>query len=181
MTTLDDLAVKAQTGGEQAFAELFREFNPRLRIGLARRVRNAHLIDDLAAAAWEAIWTGLSSFDPARGDFGGWAYVVARNAFAAFWHQPYLRREVPLDIIEPLAVVSSESAETWAMRRWTVAQVRRSVAALPSPRREVVELHGLHGRTFAEVAARQGVAESTTKARYARARRDLAEPLRDVA
>ncbi len=68
--------------------------------------------------------------------------------------------------LDALAIHESESPEQLAM--W--ADFHNFVSGLPDGLREVVDLHWFHGLTHVEVGELLGIAEVTSRARWARAR-----------
>jgi RNA polymerase sigma-70 factor (ECF subfamily) len=67
----------AQQGDEEAFAAIWRHFQP----GLLRylKVKDATLADDLAADTWLKVLGALPAFEGNEAGFRAWLFTIARN------------------------------------------------------------------------------------------------------
>src|SRR5487761_2618217 len=89
----------AQGGDEEAFARLWREFQP----GLLRylRIKAFPVAEDLAADIWLRVLKALPSFEGDEQGFRGWLYTTARNRLTD-WYRNGERRP---DLIEYSSLV----------------------------------------------------------------------------
>ncbi|MGB0678276.1 MAG: RNA polymerase sigma factor [Polyangiales bacterium] len=161
-------------GDEAAFRVLFDRHCPRL-IGLTRRyVRDETLAQELVQQAFFQLHVARHDF---RLDsrLKPWLYTITMNLVRQHYRRQGRRKESPL-IEERLGEESS--ASVGLERRERAAQVRAALRQLPDKQREVIELHWLEERSFAEVAAIVGAKEGAVRVRAHRAytalRRSLA-------
>ena len=126
---------------------------------------------DAAQDALASIWARLASFDESR-SLEAWCWGVVLNSVRAVARKALLqRRHGPLGP----DLVSSSASMPWARQDAFEGAAFRSgraaafLSLLRPAARETVRLKLFDGLTFAEIAARMAVPESTVKARYYRA------------
>ena len=70
---------RAQTGDDQALAELYDEYTPLLYPVVLRILRSAPDAEDALQDAWLQVWKRAASYDAGRGTVAAWLLTVARN------------------------------------------------------------------------------------------------------
>src|SRR5580692_5751499 len=93
------LLMLAKKGNEDAFASIWRTFQP----GLLRylRVIGGQAADDLAADTWLQVTRKLSSFEGDDKAFRAWLYTIARHRHID-WRRQTTRRKESLVEVEVL-------------------------------------------------------------------------------
>ena len=139
----------AQRGDEEAFARLWREFQP----GLLRylRIKAAPVAEDLAADIWVRVLRALPGFDGDEQGFRGWLYTTARNRLTD-WYRSGERR---IDAIEHASLVVLPSAANVEDEVDEHSSTDRAVAligGLPPDQAEAVMLRIVVGMDVARVA-----------------------------
>jgi RNA polymerase sigma factor (sigma-70 family) len=144
--------------------------------GLARYLmRNAADAED---AVQECYLRALHHFDSYRGPaIKPWLLTILRNIcnseFARRGQQAVptdFAGEEPAAEAEPIWQEPPASPETVLLREQDSAAIRRLVAALPQPFREVVVLREINDLSYQEIAQVAGVPVGTVMSRLARAR-----------
>jgi RNA polymerase sigma-70 factor, ECF subfamily len=143
----------AQQGDEEAFARLWREFQP----GLLRylRIKAAPAAEDLAADIWMRVLRALPGFDGDELGFRGWLYTMARNRLTD-WYRSGERR---IDVIEHASLVVMPSATNVEEEADEHSATDRAVALigeLPADQAEAVMLRIVVGMDVARVAELMG-------------------------
>jgi RNA polymerase sigma-70 factor (ECF subfamily) len=150
----------------------FHALRERVRRFLVRRVRDAHLAEDLALEVMVKLHVHRASLpagDARRAT--AWALRAARNV-AVDHFRASRRSHASLDSApEPTAADADASARPAS--RELSGCVRRMMRRLPAPFREAVELADLHGRPQHLVARELGLSVSGAKSRVQRGRRQL--------
>ena len=127
--------------------------------------------DDLVQ---ETYLRALRYFDTYQGerDIRAWLFTILRNLH----REPHPPDAAPLAEADAVAdpVPDPEAAAIAADR---AQRLRRAIAALPEPAREVLMLREFAGLSYAAIAAELGVPEGTVMSRLARARAQLREAL----
>ncbi len=163
-------------GRSRQFEQQIGESRPRL-LRLARAwCRNPPLADDLVQ---EALAKGLKNHAQLRETDSLHAWLC--GILAHCWHDHLRSHRVMEDVaeIDDAALVADGSPESECLQSEVVRRVRRAVAELPVPQREVVTLVDLEEFSYAEVAAILEVPIGTVMSRLSRARNALKEHLRE--
>lgn len=168
------LASQARAGDESAFAALVRLHQHRMYAVALRMTGDPRDAEDVVQDAFLHVWRGLPRF---RGDaqFGTWVTRVVINRC----HN--LRRDtkptVPLtdEVPSPHAPGADTVVEAARLREATMA----AIAELPFDQRAALVLHTFAGYSHAEAGRILGVSETAAKVRVHRARRALAQRLRE--
>ena len=99
MTYLDKneeekLIIAAQKGDLEAFEQLVRGYEARIRSFLNIRMRDRHEAEDLAQETFIIAYRKLDSYDP-EASFGGWLRAIAANLFRNYYrkHRPQTLEE----------------------------------------------------------------------------------------
>jgi RNA polymerase sigma-70 factor (ECF subfamily) len=119
-------------------------------------------------AIWQ-IWTGRVRYDPLRGRFRTWVFMIARSRAL-----DRLRRRASALRPAPERVEAHDPAPELELAR----DVRESLAALGDDQREVIVLAFYDGLTHDEIAARLGNPVGTVKSRIRRGLIELRTALR---
>jgi RNA polymerase sigma-70 factor (ECF subfamily) len=158
----------AQGGDLAAFESLYRKnvggvYALCLRLSGNRADAEAATQDAFARA-----WESLATF---RGDasFRTWIHHIAVNV-VLMRHRETARRLRRVETVEDLERLDPPASGAQPEAR---LDLERAIAALPEGARIVFVLYEIEGYSHAEIAAKLGVAENTSKAQLHRARRIL--------
>lgn len=172
-----DLVRLARGGDLDAFAEIVRRHEHRLRIVLVRVLDDARDVEEAVQDAFVQAWRNLDRY---RGDAAlfTWLYRIGVNTALA------RRRRGELQTVDLEAVTGASSArggvpgpeeavEAGELRSRIVA----ALGALPLEHREAVVLRDVAGLTNEEVADALGIGLAAAKSRIHRGRLQLRELL----
>jgi RNA polymerase sigma-70 factor, ECF subfamily len=147
-----------------------------LRRYMRRRVRDEHLVDDLAQDVLLKAQKGLATA-PTDDKLAAWMFQIARNTVIDFYRSrrsDAAAHRAP----EPVEDVLSPEAETEAASALTGC-LRPMIQRLPEPYREALELTEYEGLTQQALAERLGISISGAKSRVQRGREKLKGMLLD--
>lgn len=152
---LDDLLASARAGDATAFAQLYREAQPRLlRYATSLVGQDA---EDVTAEAWLQIARDLHKFTGDMMGFRGWTATIVRNR--AFDHLRAAQRR-PTTPLEEFFLdrPSDHDTAAAAAENLTTASALRLIASLPADQAEAVLLRtvvGLDAPTAAKILGKR--------------------------
>jgi len=168
------LVAAAAAGSRDAFGELLRRHEHKVRAMLLRLCGDRTLADDLAQEAFLRAYRGLVGFER-RAAFSTWLYRIAYNAYLSHSGRKNTAAKVEAGLRQQHAAV------------WTHAPVdapsdlrqdlELAIAELPERYRVVVLLYYCEGVNYPEIAEILELPVGTVKTHLHRAKRALRERL----
>ena len=131
--------------------------------------------DDLVQETLLKLWTHLREGGRPRST-SGLIRATVRHLRIDRWRRRRLEPRTTTDDHAGPDATTFDAAAREELR----ARVRREVDRLPDAQRDVVRMHVFEGKTFKEIAARQGVPLNTALGRMHLATKKLRERLEDV-
>ena len=163
----------AQRGSREAFGEIIRTYEPRLRAVAFQVLRETGLVDDVVQDVFLAAYRGLPRF---RGDaaLGTWLYRITCTTCAQ-----QLRRDRHDGISPPSPLLEDDDAPTGDCGEEVAERdlLRTALATLTAEQRLLVLLVDRDGWGYREVARLQGVPRGTVASRLNAARARLRRAL----
>ncbi len=140
----------AQRGDQDAFARLWREFQP----GLLRylRVKSGAAAEDLAADTWLRVVRALPTFVGDEGGFRGWLFTTARNRLTDWYRKGSRRDEFVSELSLFAALPSGNDVELDAEEHSATESALALIAELPPDQAEAVMLRIVAGLDVSMVA-----------------------------
>jgi RNA polymerase sigma-70 factor (ECF subfamily) len=151
----------AQTGSEEAIAELYSIHWPRAHRAAYLVVHDAAAAEDIAQDAFLAAVAALERFDRRR-PFGPWLHRIVVNRSIDWARRQALRREVGGEIAQETAATGPKGPEVGD-------EVMTALAELPPDQRAVVVLRHLLEYTPGEIGRMLGLKRGTVNSRLRRA------------
>jgi RNA polymerase sigma factor (sigma-70 family) len=163
-------------GDREAFARLYDMYAaPAYSLAL-RIVRDRDLAADVVQDAFLAVWNQASRFDARRGQPSSWILTMTHHKAVDTVRREERRRADPIDEVKE-AGDGGGVVEEQAWQGVAREHVRRAMAQLPDPHREVLELAYFAGYTQSELAERLALPIGTVKSRTFAAMSSLRELL----
>jgi RNA polymerase sigma factor (sigma-70 family) len=131
------------------FAELYRQYLPRILNYVRLRVNSEDLAQDLTATVFERAVAKQHTLRK-REAFAAWLFRIARNVVAGYYRSR--RRTLPLEQADAHPAPGASPAEV-LMRREELARVLAALATLPDRDQEVLRLRFGGGLGNQEIAA----------------------------
>jgi RNA polymerase sigma-70 factor (ECF subfamily) len=170
----EQLVERAGTGGDnQAFAELVRRHQGKVRGLLLRLTANPPLADDLAQEVFLRAYRGLVGFE-GRARFSTWLYRIAYNVFLNHRTRSKELSALPLGFESQTAAPDGDLSPTRLDLRRDLAG---AIAALPERYRAVVTLYYLEDVSYPEIAEVLDLPLGTVKTHLHRAKKLLRQHL----
>ncbi len=156
------------------FAELFRQFYPRVYNYLRYRVNVPEDAEDLIGVVFERAYTHQDQFDAHKGDFATWLFRIAHNTLANYYRSKERRsawesgQELPEDLTTP-----EVSPESQIIRQETIAQLLQGLSRLSERDQEIISLKFAGRLSNKEIGQVMELKEKTVSVVLLRAMRRL--------
>lgn len=135
-------------GRADEYADLYREYLPRILNYIRFRVEGEDLAQDLTATVFERAVSRQHTLRQ-REAFGAWLFRIARNEVAGYYRRR--RLTLPLTQVETQAAPDPSPPEA-AMLREELARMREAVATLSDREQEIIRLKFFGGLGNQEIA-----------------------------
>lgn len=153
---------RIRTSADQdAFAELFSHFAPRVKAFLMKGGADAASAEECAQDVMATLWQKAHLFDPTRASVATWIFTIARNRRIDTIRRS--RRPEPEDLPwgpEP----EPDAAETIGMQQES-ARLAEALARLPEAQRSLIERCYFGDMSHREIAEKTGLPLGTIKSR----------------
>ena len=153
---------------KDAFTQLVKDHQPKLRMFLLRLSNNYDLADDLAQETLITAYKKLSSFK-GSGSFSGWLFRIAYNQFLQFHRSEKRREEILIQYGEVLAVDSDRYESINDIQ----ADLERALSRLNPGEAAAITLCHSFGFAHPEVARIMDVPLGTIKSQIRRGKEKL--------
>jgi RNA polymerase sigma factor (sigma-70 family) len=146
---------------QNAFAELFRHFAPRIKAFLMKSGSDAAVAEECAQEVMATLWRKAHMFDPTRASVATWIFTIARNQrIDAFRKQ---RRPEPEELTwGPEAEPEQEEVLTLQQES---RQLHQALQDLPDVQRDLIERAYFGDLSHSEIAKITGLPLGTIKSR----------------
>ncbi|QBF33718.1 RNA polymerase subunit sigma [Thalassococcus sp. S3] len=146
---------------QQAFAELFQHFAPRVKAFLMKSGADATLAEECAQEVMATLWHKAHMFDPARASVATWIFTIARNRKIDVLRKQ--RRPEPEELTwGPEAEPDQE--DTLVLQQESEL-LRQALKGLPAAQRELIERAYFGDLSHSQIAAETGLPLGTIKSR----------------
>jgi RNA polymerase sigma-70 factor (ECF subfamily) len=159
------LVARCASGDERALAELYDLFG-RAAYALALRiVRDATQAEDVVQEAFLDLWRGAARFDPARSRPASFLLTFVHRRAVDLVRREEARPQRGGDVEDIAARPGKDDVPASLVAREQGESVRRALAGLPPPQRQVLELAYFNGLSQSEIAEHLGEPLGTVKSR----------------
>lgn len=154
---------RARAGDQQALADIYDWYMPRVYRYAVARVGNTHEAEDLTEEVFLKLLSAICDFKWRDVPFSSWVFRIAHNCIVTHYRRTAQRggptSEIPLDMIDGRHDIAYAIEE-----QITMEEVRVAAAQLPEAQREVIALRFAVGLSIAETAKALGKREGNVKA-----------------
>ena len=158
---VDHLRRIQENQDQQAFAELFSYFAPRVKAFLIKSGANPGLAEECTQEVMATLWHKAHLFDPSRAGVSTWIFTIARNKKIDALRKQ--RRPEPEDLAwGPEA--EPEAADVLALQQET-KNLSKAITRLPEQQRDLIKRAYYGDLSHSEIAAETGLPLGTIKSR----------------
>ena len=146
---------------QQAFAEVFGHFAPRVKAFLMKSGASSDLAEEVTQEAMATLWRKAHMFDPTKASVSTWIFTIARNRKIDILRKQ--RRPEPEDL--PWGPEAEPDQEDVLALQQESEQLGQAIAALPEKQRDLI-VRAYYGElTHSEIADATGLPLGTIKSR----------------
>jgi len=165
----------ARTGAEWAWQTIYRELAPAV-LGYLRN-SGAHSPEDVCGDVFCELVRDLHRFEGSEEAFRGWVFLIARHRLIDEQRRRSRRPEVVLPSSDLQSWCSDADTESEALDNYATDEVRKILAVLTPPQRDVLLLRVVAGLSVDDVATITGKRPGAVRALQHRAVEVLREKL----
>ena len=162
-----------------AFAVIYNLYYPRIFNYVMMRLGDPDAANDVTAEIFERVLNTLGRYQPDRGDFGGWVFIIARNQVNGYQRAAKRRRWLPLAWIDDLPGREPGPEAVMAMRE-EHTRLLDAVQLLAAHEQEILALKFGAELTNRQIAQLVGRSESNVGVIVYRGLRMLRKLLEDA-
>ena len=159
--------------------ESFRLIIERYERPVVRMIRNIinnrESCEDIAQDVFFTAYRKLASYDPARSNFSTWLFTIARNKSINA-----MRKKRPVSMSELPQNSDTHNPSDELAEREFFDELDAGLEALPSAQKRAFVLVEFENLSYAEIAQIEGVRIGTIKSRINRAKKKLANALKEI-
>lgn len=144
----------AVAGDREAFGQLVRLHQARLRALVALTVTDRDDVLDIVQESFVDAWRGLDRFDVSR-EFGPWLRTICRNRVLKHLRDRLPKRRRELALVDE-ALIASEPAEAAEAPEGRLAALRRCLESLDASHRALLERRYHEGVAVQDLASELG-------------------------
>lgn len=152
------LLIRLAEGDEAAFAQLYRQYAPKVRTFLNSLRLDAHA-DDVLQETFLSIWLKRKKIQSDR-SFDNYLFAIAKN-FALKALKKQLRLELSFN--DAMDMADKSSSDEGLLVEEFKETLQRVIERLPDRPREVFQLRKLEGLTTEQISERLGISKSTVE------------------
>ena len=175
MTKDNTLIYRVQTGDEEAFADLMREYYAYVYTIVGGIVDNAHDAEEVVQDAFLNAYQGLGQLEDTA-KFRSWLAEITRNC-ARQWLRKQRDRTVSIDEVSEQMLQTPDSPDERLTRLEQRELIRRAMEMLPQKDKEIARAFYLEGASYDELTNAHGLSYSAIASRLSRAKRQLSKRL----
>ncbi len=163
------------------FADLFREYYPRVYNYLRYRVGAVDDAEDLIGRVFEKAYKHRARYDPQKGAFSTWLFRIAHNELANYYRSRERRAKWQSEAEVPDDLEIEASPEAHLIEQETIARLLQGLEQLSERDQEVIGLKFGSRLSNKEIGQIMDLKEKTVSVVLLRAMRRLQKQLEEVA
>jgi len=173
-----DLVAAVRAGDEDAFAELYRRYQPSVARFVRGRVRDHGRAEDVVQEAFVSALRRMRETDSELA-FRAWIFEIARNASIDLYRRSSRTEEVSMDAVGGLAQADASrlggtpGPDASLLGKESFDNFRGALDELSATHHRIIVMRELEGRSYREIGERMELSQAAVESTLFRARRKL--------
>jgi len=174
---LVDTITQIQSGSQKAQTKLINYFWDDVFSFVLKKVQDRTIADELTVAVFAKILTKLNLYDE-NFQFKTWILTIAQNSVIDYWRKKS-REEVFTDDFKDVKNQFEKSPEELLISKQQQQHIVSTIASMDAQYRKIIELRFFEEKSIKEIAETLNISVANTKVRIMRAKKILAELLKN--
>lgn len=173
-----DLVAKAYAKDQKAQTQLINTYWLDVFSFVMKKVRDDILADEITVNVFAKVLNKLELYDP-NFQFKTWILTIAQNTIIDYWRRKGRRAEDATEGLELVKNHSVQSPEELLISEEESLEIQKIVDSMSSNYQDIIKLRFFEEKSIKEIAEQLNLSISNTKVRIMRAKKVLAELLKD--
>ena len=177
-TDLLTLISFAQNKNQKAQTQLINLFWVDVFSFVVKKVQDEHSADELTVSIFSKVLSKLDLFDP-NFQFKTWILTIAQNTIIDYWRKKSRESEDSTDNFDGFKNHLALSPEELLISEEDEEQILSIIESLDANYKDIIQLRFFEEKSIKEIAEEQNITIANTKVRIMRAKKLLAELLKN--
>ena len=177
-TDLLTLISFAQNKNQKAQTQLINLFWVDVFSFVMKKVQDEHAADELTVSIFSKVLSKLDLFDP-NFQFKTWILTIAQNTIIDFWRRKSRENEDVSDGLENVKNEFARSPEELLISEEDQQKIIKIIETMDAKNQDIIRLRFFEEKSIKEIAEELNLSVANTKVRIMRAKKILAELLKE--
>lgn len=172
------LIIKARDKDQKAQTQLINSFWVDVFSFVMNKVKDENDADEITVSVFSKVLNKLDLFDPSF-QFKTWILTIAQNTIIDFWRKRSRDNEDPNDNLQDLKNEFARSPEELLISEEDQTKIIKIIETMDAKNQDVIRLRFFEEMSIKEIAEELNLSVANTKVRIMRAKKILAELLKE--
>lgn len=175
---LFQLIQKAKDKDQKAQTKLINVFWVDVFSFVMKKVRDENDADEITVNVFSKVLSKLDMFDP-HFQFKTWILTIAQNTVIDFWRKKNRENEDAVENLDEVKNQYAKSPEELLISEEEQKKIIKTIESLDANYQDIIKLRFFEEKSIKEIAEELGISVANTKVRVMRAKKVLAELLKN--
>ncbi|MBP1165361.1 MULTISPECIES: RNA polymerase sigma factor [unclassified Chryseobacterium] len=172
------LIQKAKDKDQKAQTKLINVFWVDVFSFVMKKVRDENDTDEITVNVFSKVLSKLDMFDP-HFQFKTWILTIAQNTVIDFWRKKNRDNEDAVENLDEVKNQYAKSPEELLISEEEQKKIIKTIESLDANYQDIIKLRFFEEKSIKEIAEELGISVANTKVRVMRAKKVLAELLKN--
>lgn len=172
------LIQKAKEKNQKAQTQLINLYWVDVFSFVMKKLNDENDADEITVNVFSKVLSKLDLFDP-NFQFKTWILTIAQNTIIDFWRKKSRENEDSSDSLDEVKNVYAKSPEELLISEEEQQKILQIIATMDAKNQDIIRLRFFEERSIKEIAEELNLSVANTKVRIMRAKKVLAELLKD--
>ncbi|MDN3694396.1 sigma-70 family RNA polymerase sigma factor [Chryseobacterium tructae] len=172
------LIQKAKDKDQKAQTKLINVFWVDVFSFIMKKVKDENDADEITVNVFSKVLSKLDMFDP-HFQFKTWILTIAQNTVIDFWRKKNRENEDTVENLDEVKNQYAKSPEELLISEEEQKKIIKTIESLDANYQDIIKLRFFEEKSIKEIAEELGISVANTKVRVMRAKKVLAELLKN--